>query len=146
MTGAAVQTVALRVDVDQIERDIALLAEAAQRLPKLAQALVHALDSGAELVRAELAGFGLDKALQQRLDVDKAQFSRWMGGTEGIVWPKFARLMDVCGNDAPLLWMLHQRGYDLHSVRKLESVTERQNRLLREEVSALRRVLQGATA
>lgn len=56
MTGAAVQTVALRVDVDQIERDIALLAEAAQRLPKLAQALVHALDSGAELVRADLDG------------------------------------------------------------------------------------------
>jgi len=95
---------------------------------------------------AELAGFGLDKSLQQRLDVDKAQFSRWQSGTEGIVWPKFARLMDVCGNDAPLLWMLHQRGYDLHSVRKLESVTERDNRLLREENAALRRVLQGATA
>jgi len=95
---------------------------------------------------AELAGFGLDKSLQQRLDVDKAQFSRWQSGTEGIVWPKFARLMDVCGNDAPLLWMLHQRGYDLHSVRKLESVTERENRLLREENAALRRVLQGATA
>jgi hypothetical protein len=50
-------------------------------------------------------------------------------------------LMDACGNDAPLLWMLHARGYDLHSVRKLESETEAQNRLLREEVAALRRVL-----
>lgn len=95
---------------------------------------------------AELAGFGLDKALQQRLDVDKAQFSRWMGGTEGVVWPKFARLMDVCGNDAPLHWMLHQRGYDLQSLRKLESVTERENRLLREENAALRRVLLGGGA
>jgi len=54
--------------------------------------------------------------------------------------------MDVCGNDAPLLWMLSQRGYDLHSVRKLESETERQNRRLREENAALRRVLQGASA
>jgi len=78
--------------------------------------------------------------------VVKAQFSRWQSGTEGIVWPKFARLMDVCGNDAPLLWMLHQRGYDLHSVRKLESVTERENRLLREENAALRRVLLGGGA
>ena len=29
---------------------------------------------------AELAGFALDKELQQRLGVDKAQFSRWCGG------------------------------------------------------------------
>lgn len=92
---------------------------------------------------AELAGFSLDKELQQRLGVDKAQFSRWSSGTEGIVWPKFARLMDACGNDAPLMWMLHQRGYDLHSVRRLESETEKVNRQLREENAALRRVLMG---
>ena len=49
---------------------------------------------------AKLAGFGLDKELQQQLGTDKSQFSRWMGGTEGIVWPKFTKLMDVCGNDA----------------------------------------------
>ena len=93
---------------------------------------------------AELAGFGLDKELQQRVGVDKAQFSRWGSGTEGIVWPKFVKMMDVCGNDAPLLWMLQQRGYDLHSVRKLESETEKVNRQLREENAALRRVLTGA--
>lgn len=51
--------------------------------------------------------------------------------------------MDLCGNDAPVMWMLHQRGYDLHSLRKLESETERENRQLREENAALRRVLQG---
>lgn len=93
---------------------------------------------------AELAGFSLDKELQMRLEVDKAQFSRWQSGTEGVMWPKFARLMNVCGNDAPLLWMCYQRGYDIASMRKLESETERENRLLREEVAALRRVLQGA--
>jgi plasmid maintenance system antidote protein VapI len=87
---------------------------------------------------AELAGHSLDKTLQQRLDVDKAQFSRWQSGTEGIVWPKFTRLMDVCGNDAPLMWMLHQRGYDLHSLRKQESETERELRLAREELDAER--------
>lgn len=92
---------------------------------------------------AELAGFSLDKELQQALGVDKAQFSRWSSGTEGIVWPKFARLMDACGNDAPLMWMLHQRGYDLHTVRKRESETEKVNRQLREENAALRRVLMG---
>jgi len=105
----------------------------------------HSLGASLELC-AELAGFSLDKELQCLLGVDKAQFSRWMSGTEGISWPKFVKLMDACGNDAPLLWMLSQRGYDLHSVRKLESETERQNRSLREENAALRRVLQGSGA
>lgn len=73
---------------------------------------------------AELRGFELDKELQQELEVDKGQFSRWLAGTEGIIWPKFERLMDACGNDAPLLWMLYQRGYDLYSLRKRESETE----------------------
>lgn len=95
---------------------------------------------------AELAGFSLDKELQNILGADKAQFSRWMAGTEGISWPKFSKLMDSCGNDAPLYWMLAQRGYDLHSLRKLESETEKQNRLLREENAALKRVLQGGVA
>lgn len=83
------------------------------------------------------------KQLQDQLHMDKAQFSRWESGGEGVVWPKLSALMDACGNDAPVLWMLHTRGYDLHSVRKVESEVERQNRLLREENAALRRVLQG---
>jgi len=103
------------------------------------------LGSAIELC-AELGGFSLDKTLQQELEVDKAQFSRWQSGAEGIVWPKFVRLMDACGNDAPLLWMLHQRGYDLHTLRRRETETERENRLLREEVTALRRVLNGSAA
>lgn len=86
---------------------------------------------------ADMAGFAFDKTLQQTLEVDKAQFSRWQSGGEGIVWPKFTRLMDVCGNDAPLLWMLHQRGYDLGSLRKLESDTERKLRVAEESIARL---------
>jgi plasmid maintenance system antidote protein VapI len=96
---------------------------------------------GALELCAELAGYELDKTLAMELGADKGQFSRWMSGQEGIQWPKFVKLMDACGNDAPLMWMLHQRGYDLHSLRRLESETERENRQLREEVAALRRVL-----
>ena len=95
---------------------------------------------------AKVGGHDLDKTLQMELGVDKAQFSRWQSGAEGIVWPKLVQLMDTCGNDAPLLWMLQQRGYDLYSLRKLETETERENRLLREEVAALRRVLTAGAA
>lgn len=90
---------------------------------------------------AKAAGL-VPKQVQDAIKADKAQFSRWTDGKEGIVWPKLVALMDACGNDAPLLWMLHQRGFDLSSVRKRESEVERQNRELREEVAALRRVLQ----
>ncbi len=86
---------------------------------------------------AELAGFSLDKELQQTLEVDKGQFSRWQSGQEGIKWDKFKSLMDVCGNDAPLLWMLHQRGYDLHSLRRRESETERKLRMAEERIAKL---------
>lgn len=98
---------------------------------------------GAIELCAKAGGYHMDKDLQLELKVDKAQFSRWQSGTEGVIWPKFARLMDFCGNDAPVLWMLHQRGYDLHTVRRVESTVERENRMLREENMALRRVLVG---
>jgi hypothetical protein len=100
----------------------------------------QSLGSAIELC-AELGGYALDKTLQQELNVDKAQFSRWQSGTEGVQWPKFTALMDRCGNDAPVLWMLHQRGYDLHSVRRRESALERENRELREDLAAARRLL-----
>lgn len=95
---------------------------------------------------AELAGYSYDKELEQALakagvKVDATQLTRWKQGGEGIKWEKFAGLMDTCGNDAPLLWMLHARGWDIHSLRRLETETERENRLLREENAALRRVL-----
>lgn len=83
------------------------------------------------------------KAVVSDLRLDKAQLSRWISGHEGVVWPKLAALMDCCGNDAPLLWMVHQRQFDLHSLRRAESEIERQNRLLREENAALKRVLMG---
>ena len=100
---------------------------------------------------AELAGYTYDKALEKALkdagvSVDNTQLTRWKQGGEGIRWDKFASLMDVCGNDAPLFWMLNARGYELSSLHKRETEVERENRLLREENTALRRVLTGATA
>lgn len=80
---------------------------------------------------AKAAGFE-PKQVQDGIKSDKAQWSRWESGQEGIVWPKFVALMDFCGNDAPLLWMLHARGYDLSSLRRQESETERQLRLAEE--------------
>ena len=94
---------------------------------------------GAISLCAKAAGYE-PKEVMEALKVDgkpldKAQWSRWESGQEGIVWPKFVALMDFCGNDAPLLWMLQARGYDLGSLRRQETETERENRLLREELA-----------
>lgn len=92
---------------------------------------------GAMELCAKIGGFALDKELQIVLEVDKAQFSRWMSDSEGIAWKKLRRIMDVCGNHAPVLWMLHQLGYDLHSLRMRETETERELRQARERIAEL---------
>lgn len=81
------------------------------------------------------------KQLLAKIGGDKGQLSRWESGTEGVIWPKLSALMDACGNDAPLLWMNHARGWDLNAMRRRESELEQDLRLAREEVAALKRVL-----
>lgn len=98
---------------------------------------------------AELAGYDYGKELEEAMrrhgvKCDETQLTRWKKGDEGIKVEKFFALMDVCGNDAPLMWLLHARGYDLGSLHRRESELERENRLLREERAALLRALQGA--
>lgn len=78
------------------------------------------------------------KQVESDLKLDKAQWSRWKSGGEGVVWPKLMAVMDRCGNDAPLLWMLHARGYDLNSLRKRETETERELRIAKEEIERLK--------
>ena len=63
----------------------------------------------------EAAGGIEPKALLADLKLDKAQLSRWQSGQEGVNWPKLVSLMDYCGNDAPLWWMVAARGYDLEA-------------------------------
>lgn len=76
---------------------------------------------------------------------DQAQWSRVMGpSAHNFPHDKLNLFMDVAGNEAPLLWLLHSRGYDLSSLRQRETELERRLRLSQEENAALRRVLQGA--
>jgi hypothetical protein len=89
---------------------------------------------GAINLCAKAAGLS-PKEVQDGLKADRAQFSRWTDDKEGILWSKLAALMDLCGNDAPLFWMLNARGYDLSSLRRLETETEMENRLLREQLA-----------
>ena len=68
-----------------------------------------------------------DKSLQIDLDIDKATFSRIKTGERHFPVSKLDLLMDVCGNDAPLIWLAHQRGFGL--VRLRSEVEEENDRL-----------------
>ncbi len=64
---------------------------------------------------------------------DQAQWSRIMGPSNHCFpHDKLNLFMDKAGNEAPLLWLAHSRGYDVNSLRKLETETERKLRVMEE--------------
>lgn len=95
--------------------------------------------SGALALCAAAAGLDLEKEVHIPLGIDAGHWTRMRSGTAGIQWDKLDAICDLCGNDAPILWMLHRRGYDLHSLRKRESETERALREAQERIDTLER-------
>lgn len=88
---------------------------------------------------AAAAGLDLEKEVHIPLGIDAGHWTRMRSGEAGIQWKKLKAVCDLFGNDAPLLWMLYQQGYDLHSVRRRESEVDRENRELKEEIEQLKR-------
>lgn len=67
---------------------------------------------------------------------DAAQWSRIMGaGQHNFPHEKFNVFMDKAGNEAPMLWLLHSRGYDITVLRKQETETERRARIAEERAA-----------
>lgn len=62
---------------------------------------------------------------------DQAQWSRIMGQAGAANFPqdKLNLFMDIAENEAPLLWLLHSRHYDITTLRHIETETERKLRL-----------------
>ena len=70
---------------------------------------------------------------------DAAQWSRIMAaGQHNFPQDQLNKFMDMAGNEAPMLWLLNSRGYDITALRKLETETERALRLEREQSAKLR--------
>lgn len=95
--------------------------------------------AGAIAIGAAAAGLDLEKEIHIPLGIDAGHWTRMRSGTAGIQWKQIAAICDLMGNDAPVLWMLHQRGYDLHSLRKRETETERELREAKERIAELER-------
>lgn len=98
-----------------------------------------------------LGGFSNDKQLYMDLDIDPGHWSRILRGDAHFPLDALPKLMDACGNEAPLIWLNYNRGYDPASLRKRETEVERQLREVHEELGrerlkneALREALRAA--
>jgi hypothetical protein len=63
----------------------------------------------------------LDKILAADIGAQEAVWSRIQTTGKGFSLEQLSALMDSCGNEAPLHWLLMQRGWDPTSLRQLES-------------------------
>ncbi len=71
---------------------------------------------------------------------DQAQWSRIMGQSGSANFPQdqLNLFMDRAGNEAPMLWLLNSRGYDITVLRQRETETERALRIAHEQLAAER--------
>ncbi len=84
-----------------------------------------------------LGGLAADKEVYMPLAIDAGHWSRILRGEAHFPVDKLPALMDLCGNEAPMLWLLRARGYDATSLRKLETETERQLRQAQDRIRQL---------
>lgn len=90
-----------------------------------------------------------EKEVSASLGIDPGHWTRILAGAAHFPLDRLGPLMDLCGNESPLRWLAHSRGYEL---RPLETELERrlrEERESREKVEAenrvLRSVLEGRT-
>lgn len=91
------------------------------------------------------AGFEADKQVYRELGIDAGHWSRIMRGDAHFPVDKLPELMDLCGNEVPLMWLLHARGYDVATLRHLETETQRALREANEALLAERQRVQYLT-
>src|SRR3546814_9006547 len=93
-------------DLPRIDIDLSVL-------PTI-RSLNHAIAKCAELVGS------IDKTFAIDTGIDSPTWARIKQGEAGIKGEFLDVLMDACGNELPLLWLLHSRGYDPRSIHRYE--------------------------
>jgi len=83
------------------------------------------------------AGFECEKVVYGELDIDAGHWSRIMRGEAHFPTAQLAKLMELCGNDAPLLWLLNARGYDAARLHRSEDAKDRELRETKERLARL---------
>lgn len=107
-------------------------------LRAIPEADIPKLSSEAAAVRYACEHSGLqDKTIAIEIGVDAAVLSKAKSGQARLNDDALDALMDATGLEAPLFAMALRRGYDPRSLRRIETDVERENRELRERVTAM---------
>lgn len=94
--------------------------------------------AGAIALCVQLSGLE-DKEVYLALEIDAGHWSRIMKGDAHFQVNKLNDLMDMCGNEAPLMWLANSRGYGLVILKtEAERRAEAAERALEEERSKVR--------
>lgn len=111
-----------------------------RQLVAIDPAAIQRLPSALAAIRlcVEYGGFQYDKEIYKPLHVDAGNWTRMKHGEMPFPFEKVKPLMDLCGNEAPLLWLAHQQGKGMHP---LEDEKDRVIREQREEIVQLRQEL-----
>jgi hypothetical protein len=119
--------------VTALDRQLPIV-ERADRI-QVDAALVHRQRSMVAAVALCMQAAGLaEKEVYLPLGIDASHWTRITKGDAHFPLALRGPLMDLCGNDAPLEWLAHSRGYEL---RPLETETERLLRLQAERADKL---------
>lgn len=115
------------------------------------QRVVFARPSLSEAIALCVQVSGLEeKEVYLSLEIDAGHWTRIMKGDAHFPVNKLNNLMDLCGNEAPLMWLANSRGYGLVVLKtEAERRAELAERALREErdkVRFLTELLQGKAA
>lgn len=111
------------------------------RKPDQATVSLQLLDRQKTLANAvalciQLSGLD-DKEIYLSLGIDAGHWSRMMKGNAHFPLEHLPELMNMCGNQAPLLWLVKKMGYDINSMRPMESETEKKLRLAEEKIARM---------
>lgn len=100
--------------------------------PPVDKPYVLSLPSFRRALRYSLSLADLEpKQVYDPMGVDKATWSRIENGQQAFPPERLNELAELTGNDAPLIWLAHSRGYELRPLK-----TELQERLAESEARA----------
>lgn len=102
--------------------------------------------AGAIALCVQMSGLD-DKEVYLSLEIDAGHWTRIMKGDAHFPVNKLNQMMDLCGNEAPLMWLANSRGYGLVVLKtEAERRAEEAEAMLREsqaKVKMLTDLLQG---
>lgn len=81
------------------------------------------------------------KQIYGAFGIDAASWSRIESGQVNFPINRLPNLMVLCGNEAPLIWLVEQMGYDWSTIRRHSSGSEQRIQQLEQELQDVRRAM-----